>query len=65
MRKAGADIFAKSGLEKPANNWKQNQHVLRFFPLFSIGFSPKPVNSGTNGWEPHSSEERPVNERKP
>ena len=31
MRKAGADIFAKSGPDKPPKN-RKNQIVLRFFP---------------------------------
>ena len=34
MRKAGADIFAKSGLEKPWNKTEKNLNVLRMFPHF-------------------------------
>ena len=53
MRKAGADIFAKSGPGKnPANRKKQN--VLRDFARFSRGFTQKPLNSRTNGWEPYT-----------
>ena len=52
MRKASADIFAKSGLEKP---WKTGTHqdVLWIFPNFSGGVSLKHVISRTNGWEPN------------
>ena len=49
--KIGADIFAKSGLEKP---WKKvtNQDFLQDVPRFFCGFSLKPGNSRTNDWEP-------------
>ena len=50
--KVGADIFAKSGPEKPKKSEK-NQNVLRDFPRFSRGFSLKPLNSRRNGWEPN------------
>ena len=52
MRKAGADIFAKSGLENPPKKIGKNPNFLRNFPRFSRGLSQTPVNSRTNGWEP-------------
>ena len=53
MRKAGADIFAKSGPEQKQKKCGNNLNVLRDFPCFSRGISQKPVNSRTNGWEPY------------
>ena len=55
MRKAGADIFAKSGPEKNPKHLKQNQDVPGIFLRFSCGLSLNPVNSRTNGWEPFGS----------
>ena len=52
MRKAGADIFAKSGPEKNTQNQKKKNMFSVIFPGFSCGVSQKPVNSLTNGWEP-------------
>ena len=34
MRKAGADIFAKSGLEKPKNKLNKSRFSPGFFPFF-------------------------------
>ena len=51
-RKAGADIFAKSGPEKPDKKTKTNPNFLRDFPHFSRGLGQKTLNSRTNGWEP-------------
>ena len=52
MRKASADIFGKSGPENPITK-SDKIKMLSGFPMFSCGFSQKPVNSRTSGWEPN------------
>ena len=52
MRKAGADIFAKSEPEKTQHKPTKKKN-LRDFPRFSRGLSKKPLNSRINGWEPY------------
>ena len=48
-----AGIFSQNlGLKNPKKIGK-NPNFLRDFPRFSRGLSQKPVNSRTNGWEPH------------
>ena len=42
MRKAGADIFAKSGPEKPKKKPKQIQIVSWVFPVFPVGLANNP-----------------------
>ena len=42
MRKAGADIFAKSGLERNPTNYKIIKMFLRFFPVFPVDLAKIP-----------------------
>ena len=47
-RKAGADIFANIGLEKP-----ETILFSGFFPKFPVDLAQNPLNPRTNGWPPN------------
>ena len=56
MRKAGADIFAKSGPEKPLTHQtkiKLFSGLFTFFAKFPVDLVQIRLNPRTNGWAPN------------